>query len=362
MHARAPLLLAAALLATELRAEEAGIAARLAATAERLRSALPEEMQGDALYPFDDDEREDVRFAPLFLDGARHGELPDEAASLTEQLLALSLSPSGLETARLIRRNELAVAKQEEAGWLPVWIVRRMRDPGRYFVALFGAPGAGTPFGFRYEGHHLSLNLTVAPGAELGATALGAVPASTPLFLGAQPRVVPAGEPDAGAAVLGAEEAAARALLAALPAPLRARATLPYAGDRALMLGQVRRVASTGGAGVARGEAPPAAQAHYDALIELFVSRFAAEIAAARRAEIDAAGRDALRFAWAEAAEPPGAFYARLSGPRTLIELDNTTDGDHVHAVWHDLRNDFGDDLLAAHLRSEPHLARRPPP
>ena len=52
-----------------------------------------------------------------------------------------------------------------------------------------------------------------------------------------------------------------------------------------------------------------------------------------------------------------GAFYWRLSGPRTLIEMDNTTDGDHVHAVWHDARNDFGDDLLAAHYRTSHHLA-----
>ena len=329
-----------------------GAAAQLTAAATSLQNALPEAMRPDALYPFDDDEREDIRFAPLLLDGARHGTLPDEAASLAEQLLALSLSPRGLDTARQIRRNELAVARQDEAGWLPGWLVRRLRDPGRYFVALFGVPSQPSAWGFRYEGHHLSLNVTVLPGA---------VPASTPLFLGAQPRVVPAGEPDAGAAVLGAEEAAARALLAALPEPLRARATLPYQGGRGLMLGQVRRIARDGTLGVTRGEVPAEAQAQFDRLVELFAGLFTPEIADARRAEIDAAGRDALRFAWAEAAEPPGAYYWRLSGPRTLIEMDNTTDGDHVHAVWHDPQGDFGDDLLAAHYRSEPHLAWRAP-
>jgi hypothetical protein len=114
----------------------------------------------------------------------------------------------------------------------------------------------------------------------------------------------------------------------------------------------VRRIALGAGMGVARGEAPPAAQAQFDRLVESFTGLFADEIAAARRAESDAAGRDALRFAWAEAAEPAGAFYFRLQGPRTLIEVDNTTDGDHVHAVWHDAENDFGDDLLAAHYRA----------
>jgi len=350
MRTRSLASFALSLLAAVPAGADDALAPRLTAAAARLHGALPEALLSDALYPFDDDEREDIRFAPLLLEGAQHGTLPDETASLAEQLLALSLAPRGLEAARQIRRNELAVARKDEAGWAPAWLVGRMRDPGRYFVALFGAPSEQDPWGFRYEGHHLSLNLTVTPGA---------VPASTPLFLGAEPRVVPAGAPDAGAAVLGAEEATARALLAALPEPLRTRASLPYEDDRGLMLGQVRRVALGAGIGVARGEAPPAAQALFDRLVEHFATLFAPEIAAARRVEIDAAGRDALRFAWAEAAEPPGAFYWRLSGPRTLIEMDNTTDGDHVHAVWHDTQNDFGDDLLAAHYRSAPHLARQ---
>ncbi len=135
------------------------------------------------------------------------------------------------------------------------------------------------------------------------------------------------------------------------------RAILSDPDDRGLMLGQVRRVALGAGTGVARGEAPAGAQAPFDRLIELFTGLFAEEIAAARRAEIDAAGRDALRFAWAEAPEPAGACYLRLEGPRTLIERADTTDGDPVHAVWHDATNDFGDDLLAAHYRASHRLA-----
>jgi hypothetical protein len=347
---RSRLLFVSALLLTAVpsRAQEDPLATRLAGAAARLLEALPEDARGDAAFPFDDDEREDIRFAPLLLEGARHGGLPDAAASLTEELLAVSLGPRGMARVKQIRLNERAVAAKDEARWVPGFVVRRMRDPGRYFVALFGAPSPGTPWGYRYEGHHLSLNLTLAPGAT---------PASTPLFLGAEPRVVPEGSPEAGARVLGEEEDAARALVAALPPELRARATLAYMDDRELMLGQVRRVTLGAATGVARGEAPPAAQAQFDALIELFAGNFAAPIAAARSHEIDAAGRDALRFAFAEASEPPGAFYFRLQGPRTLIELDNTTDGDHVHAVWHDSEDDFGDDLLAAHLHDAHGLA-----
>src|SRR5262245_58605454 len=324
------------------------LGATLASTAGRLVAALPEDARREASFPFDDDEREDVRFAPLFLDGARVGELPEAAASLTDELLAVSLSPRGVARVRQIRQNELAVAEKDERRGFPAFAVRWMRDPGRYFLAVFGEPAADAPWGFRFEGHHLSLNLSVAPGA---------VPATTPLFLGAEPRVAPD-----GARVLGDEEAAARALLTALPPELRARATLVFADDRHLLPGQVRRVARGRPAGATGGEPPPEAQAEYDRLIELFAGNFAAPVAAARVAEIDAAGRDALRFAWAAPADPANPrFYWRLSGPRTLIEMDNTTDGDHVHAVWHDPRDDFGDDLLAAHLRAEHGLAWQAP-
>jgi hypothetical protein len=118
------------------------------------------------------------------------------------------------------------------------------------------------------------------------------------------------------------------------------------------MLGQVRRVALGQARGVARGELPPPEQAQLDALVEVFLANFPESVATARRAEIDAAGRDVLRFGWAEAPDP-GVFYWRIQGPRTLIEVDNTTDGDHVHAVWHDAAGDFGDDLLAAHYGAD---------
>ncbi len=329
--------------------------ARLSAAAKRLLASLPAEARDEARFAFGDEEREDVRYAPLLLDGARHGELPPEAAARVDELLAASLSPGGLEKVRRIRALEPAVARKDSGRALGLGrLVAGFRDPGRYFVAVFGEPGepgADSPWGYRYEGHHVSLNVTVAPGDA---------PAVTPLFLGAEPRVVPEGWPEAGAQVLREEEDLARELYAALPAGLRERATLPYAGDRDAMLGQVRRVALGAAHGVARGELPPPEQAKLDALVEVFLANFPEEVASARRAEIAAAGSDALRFAWAEAAEPPGAFYWRIQGPRTLIEVDNTTDGDHVHAVWHDAPGDFGDDLLAAHYGAAHGVALAP--
>ena len=71
-----------------------------------------------------------------------------------------------------------------------------------------------------------------------------------------------------------------------------------------------------------------------------------------RSAEL-AAERDALQFAHVESDDLENVFYTRIQGPVTLIEIDNTEDGDHVHAVWPSSAGDFGDDLLARRWRSE---------
>ena len=86
-----------------------------------------------------------------------------------------------------------------------------------------------------------------------------------------------------------------------------------------------------------------------DALLDRFAGFWGGELASRRRDEIRAAQGD-LHFAHVEAAEPPNAFYTRISATELLIEIDNTQGGDHVHAVWHDPRGDFGEDLLARHL------------
>lgn len=296
-----------------------------------------------ASWQFAAAEREDIHFAPFPLDGVEHGELSPAASAQAEALLELALSKRGTATLRQVRDLELAVLeKEKDRFW--AFLMRGIRDPGRYFLAFFGEPSETEAWGFRYEGHHLSLNLTAVPDAPL---------ATTPLFLGAEPRVVPQGWPSAGVAVLGEEERLARELHATLPAALRAGATLDFESGRRLLLGQERRVEPTAPVGITRAEMPSAQQAQLDQLVERFIGLFAEAAAAAQRARLEAAGRDSLRFAFASGAEPENAYYVRVQGPTLLIELDNTSDGDHVHAVWHDVENDFGDDVLARHLRDD---------
>ncbi len=309
--------------------------ATLSDAARTFLAALSDDERDDARWPFDDDERSDIRYAPLMLDGLRHGDLDARAYALGDAVLEAALSADGYRKVSDVRLLERDVAAAESR------LMRsfRLRDPGRYFWAFFGEPDDVTPWGFRYEGHHLSINITHVPGAA---------PSSTPLFIGAQPRVVPDGMPSAGVAALGKEEALARELYAALDAAQRRAATLPYADDRGHMIGQVARLSAPAPVGVARTAMNTAQRAMLDALVATFVEFWDEPIRSARRAEADAA-LEALHFAFASSETPRHAFYARVSGPGLLIEIDNTEGGDHVHAVWHRPGGDFGDDLLARH-------------
>jgi hypothetical protein len=316
-------------------AAHAGADAFLVEPAQDVLTALGADAD-DARWPFADPERVDVHYAPIGLDGVRHGDLDAAAHAAGETLLATALSERGMAKVRDVRLLERDVAARETRWLRPLGL----RDPGRYFFAFFGDPSPSDAWGFRYEGHHLSLNVTLVPGRA---------PATTPLFLGAQPRRVPVGLPSAGVAVLGDEERLLRTLYDALAPPEREAATLPYREDRGHMLGQVPRIDADAAIGLAWVRMTDEQRALVDALLEQFAGLWAEPIARARRADL-AAARPALHFAFVAASDPAGAFYARLAGGGLLLEIDNTEDGDHVHAVWHQQHGDFGDDLLAHHL------------
>lgn len=310
--------------------------------AEHARSflvALSEDERDDASWPFTDRERSDIRYAPTNLDGLRHGDLDDVRYAAGDDLLRATLSPRGFEKLRAIRLLERDVREMESVLLRPLGF----RDPGRYYWAFFGQPSSDSAWAFRYEGHHLSMHVTTVPGHA---------PNSSPLFLGAEPRLVPAGLPSAGVAVLGVEEQLARDLYDSLDEEQRLLATLPYRPDRGHMLGQVRTLADPAPVGLPRTSMNAEQRAVLDSLLDHFAGFWNSSIAAARRKEIVAA-RQELHFAFVASEDPPFAFYTRVGAPGLLLEIDNTQGGDHVHAVWHRPGADFGADLLAAHLRRE---------
>src|SRR5579875_3955788 len=102
-----------------------------------------------------------------------HGGLPLGAQrpaqqSLAHQLVATGLSAAGYVTVATVIGLENVLDCAE--GWSAGWGRERGRDPGLYYLRVFGDPGGAAPWGWRFGGHHVSLNYLIAGGLVRSAT------------------------------------------------------------------------------------------------------------------------------------------------------------------------------------------------
>ena len=253
------------------------------------------------------------------------------ARKAAHHLLATGLGDHAYAQAMAIIALEEVLDRRE--GW------RQGRHSGDYWVAIFGDPVGDEPWSWRFEGHHLSVTMTVA-GDEVS---------PAPVFLGANPaRVSYAGQ--SVSRPLAPEEDLARALLDALGPAGRASAVVSGQAPADIRTG-TRPRAGEGiePLGVAASGLGPTARAALGQLVALYLGRLPAGLAA-RQAATVAAGE--LHFAWEGPTTPGLRHYYRVQGDDLLIEYDSTADdGNHAHTVLRRPRSDFGDDVLAAHYR-----------
>lgn len=315
------------------------VAAGMAAAAVTFLGALPTALQRRAVFPFDDRERLDWHYVPRQRRGVPIKDMPGPARAAADDLMKASLSATGYAKAVNVIRLEGVLRQLETFG--PLW-----RDPENYAVTVFGAPGSSAPWGWRIEGHHLSLNFTLAPGRP---------PAVTPAFLGANPAEVPGG-PLSGLRTLAREEDLGRTLARSMDQGQRARMLI---GDRSLgdiVSGPGRGEDLTAPAGLPLGDMTGDQRHLAVQLIEEYARNMHPEVADEELRRVRGEGLDRIHFAWAGSLDPGRAHYYRLHGPGLLIEYDNTQNrANHIHSVWHVPGNRFGLDLLRAHYRSGHH-------
>jgi len=187
----------------------------------------------------------------------------------------------------------------------------------------------------------------------------GRIVGSTPSFLGANPAVIPAG-PRAGERTLTGEETLARELIAGLAEDARAVAIVdPVAPPEILTSNAARADGGRVPRGLAYADMPSDSQTRLETLIRHYLGRAPDDLADDDWRQVVADGLPETSFAWAGPIEPGRGHYYAVRGPRLLIEYDNTQDGaNHIHSVWRDLANDWGDDTLAAHYRASHPAAR----
>ncbi len=333
---RAALAAAAILTGRPHRARAQGSAASgsaLATAAAQFLAALPADGRRRAVFPFEDQERFNWGYVPRRRQGVPLKDMPAPARAAAHQLLQASLSAAGYTKATNVIRLEGVLRQLETFGALS-------RDPQNYAVTVFGTPDAAVPWGFRVEGHHLSLNFTVAPGRPV---------ATTPAFLGANPATVPSG-PSKGLRTLGPEEDLGRALAGSMDAAQRQRMIIGTSSLGDIVSGPGRGESLKVPVGIPLGDLGGGQRDAAWRLLEEYVRNMRAEVAEEELRQIRAAGLERIHFAWAGPLEPGHAHYYRLHGPTVLIEYDNSqNDANHIHSVWHDPRNDFGADILRAH-------------
>jgi hypothetical protein len=211
-------------------------------------------------------------------------------------------------------------------------------------VSIFGSPGK--TWGWRVEGHHLSVNFTVVEGKEISAA---------PSFFGSNPAEVKQG-PRKGLRILAAEEDLARELVKSLDAAQRKTAILTNVAYKDIITGAQRKVQPLAPAGLSAADMTSAQSDLLQKLVREYVYRQRPEGAGRDLEKIQKAGWTKVSFAWAGGLERGEGHYYRVQGPTFLLEYDCTqNDANHIHAAWRDFENDFGEDLLRKHYEEVPH-------
>ena len=311
-------------------------------TARGFVSTLNARQRDVASFPFDDPERTRWAYVPQKRVGLPLEAMDAEQRAAAFGLLGTGLSARGTQLAHGVIELEGILGELE--GLVSSLLLRR--DPELYYLALFVGPGAPAPWAWRFEGHHLSVNVTeLGPHGQIVA----------PLFMGANPARVPSG-PRAGFRLLAAEEDVAFELLHLLDPRQRARATIAAQTFGDIVSREDPTVRPMAFAGLPAAEMTIAQQGQLRRLLDVYAGRMADSAASRQLQRIDAAGFERLHFAWAGAHQPGEPHYYRIHGPTVLVEYDNSqSSANHIHTVWRDLENDFGGDLLRRHYARQPH-------
>ena len=300
-------------------------------------SSLWPDQKAKATYKFEDDERYDWHFIPKLRKGLSFGEMQPLQRELATALLAAGLSQQGLIKAESIMSLDQILLLMEQGA------EAMRRDPDNYYVTVFGTPSATGTWGYRVEGHHLSQNYTIVNGKI----------ADTPSFFGSNPAEVREG-PRKGLRVLAQEDDTGYELIEALDAAKKQTAVVDKTALKDIITMNSRQAALNGQPnGLAASSMTDAEYAKLMDIVEVYASNMPPQIEQQRMELARKQPKSATYFAWTGETQRGGPHYYRIQTPGYLIELDNTQNGaNHIHSVWRDYHNDFGQDLLKMHYEA----------
>ncbi|MGQ0737126.1 MAG: DUF3500 domain-containing protein, partial [Acidobacteriota bacterium] len=323
--------------AVPLNSQSGSAGAGMSAAANAFLADLNADQKSKATFAFDHDSRFEFRFTPRARTGLPLKEMTEPQRAKAHALLKTGLSMRGYTTATTIIELETVLRAIEPPRTGPNAIVR---DPELYFVSIFGTPGGKAPWGWKFEGHHISANFTILDGRPV---------VFAPSFFGSNPAIVRDG-PKQGTRALREEEESGRALLASFDEAQRKQVIFDVTAPRDMITGENRESKPLDPGGLAYRAMTPAQRRLLEQVMDVYLGRVSPELAKTRLEQVRKAGMDQITFGWAGVMDVGGPHYYRVQGPTFLIEYDNTqNNNNHIHSVWRDFNGDFGRDLLREH-------------
>jgi hypothetical protein len=298
-------------------------------------ASLKPAQRAQTMIPFNNNERMNFHYTPVPRKGLALREMSSEQRHLADALLSAGLSAQGVIKAHTIMSLE-QVLKDQEQGKGPE------RDPDKYYVSIFGEPAQQGTWGFRFEGHHVSVNYTVVDGNL----------AASPSFFGANPAEVKSG-PRAGLRALMREEDIALELVQSLNEEQKAVAIVDKTAPKEIITAESRKAALNGQPnGLPFSKMTAKQKDTLGRLVSEYASNFPQPVADMRMDQFRKMQPN-VYFAWSGGTQHGDPMYYRVQTPQFLIEFDKTQDNaNHIHSVWRDFTNDWGGDLLAQHYQS----------
>lgn len=317
------------------------VADKMAACCVQFLEALTPNLREMAEFPFDEDERRRWHYFPrenFERKGLPLREMNKEQQAAAFDLLRCGLSQGGYKKAKAIIDLESTLGDLERLDGT----ARFARIPILYYFSVFGDPTNKKPWGWRTEGHHISVNFTVVNRELI---------APTPFFFGSNPAHVRNG-PKAGLRILSAEEDFARQLLDNLNNNQKKKTIITTTAPRDIITKAAPKIEFEATEGLAAESMTTDQRNILMNLVGTYIDRLPDPLAAIEIRKLRHGGVNDIHFALAGRTERGEGHYYRIHGPSFFVEYDNTqNDANHIHSVWRHLADDFGLDLLRLHYQ-----------
>ncbi|MEP3482510.1 MAG: DUF3500 domain-containing protein [Fuerstiella sp.] len=301
----------------------------MTATASSFLNTLSEDMKAKATFKYDDPERQNWHFIPRERPGVGLWDLEGDALAAAEKFVSTGLSSAGYETILKVRSLEEVLylfEKGEESE-------RRLkRHPHKYSICVFGTPAKTGTWGWRFEGHHISLNYTVKDGI---------ITSSTPEFIGANPGVINGG-PGRSLRVLGRREDIGRQILKACPADKQNLVWISKKPPGEIRGPGAAQPVFAEAQGLAYSDMTVEQQGLLKDLLAEYLKAAPVTVVKRRMQAIQASGMDSITFGWWGGSELNQPHHYVVQGKTFVIEYNNTQNqANHVHSFWRNLAGDF---------------------